>query len=550
MMPQHDPEPFEPDATATGPTCPDAPRGWSRILAPGVGEAWPCNAVRRLLLLSLLIAVAGGIVLALPLSWHGHHPYDPDLSSTEQDLYDLSTHTLNCLFTAAAAFTGTGLHVYELGSDFSTFGQYAVLALMEMGGLIWLTLSTVAGWRLRAAMGWSGGREDGSHRAMIRVALVVLALAIVFQLIGTLTFLPSARDGMLSDDQEARPWLTAAFTSVSAWMNCGLTLRRNAWVSMDTTTRVYVLLAGLTWLGSLGGPVLYEIIRMPFRRARSAGRTVSPFLKLTVFGSVAMVMLGAGCLFLVESTTAAHWQLHDKAIGRPGHLATSSASAAPSTLPADAGNTEGVLVFSSRDSIRADRERLRSQVPARRFASSLFLSLQTGSTGMTPVRLDDDSIAPASRLILIIMMFAGGPLGGTAGGVRLMTVIVLAVALIRATRGATDDGDIARHRCFASAGVILFGMALLVTCVTLVLVYRQPDSLDRCLFEAVSACGNVGLSTGLTSALPSEDHTPGPLLLRLSSRFALILGMLLGRLLPLAVILRMTRTDRVHAINV
>lgn len=518
-------------------------RSWSRTLAPGIADPWPRHALRRLVLGCVLLSVVGGLLLSLPVSWHGHHPYESELTLTEQNLHAVGTHGLNCLFMAVAALTGTGLQVYDAGADFSRFGHCVLLVLMELGGLLWLTLSTAAGWRLRAAMGWGTGDEATTHRAMVRIVLVVLGVAIGLQLLGMLAFLPVAREGGFAGGDVVSPWFAALFTSVSAWTNGGLLLRPDAVVRLSGAVWTYVVLAGLMWLGALGGPVLYELLRRPFRRAGMAGW--SRFLKLTVTGSVVMAPLGAGCVFVTESTTFAHWQLRYRAQDRPGHLTTSSESPAASIPDSAEDLDEGNrIVFSGEDSELARGQRLRSLPGVRRWGAALLLALETGSGGMAPVRLDDESIAPASRLVLTGMMFVGGPLGGMAGGVRLMTLMVLAAVVfqtLRDSREATPGQTAGRFECFAAAGVILLGMGLLVAGVTWVLVYRQPDSLERCLFDAVSACGNVGLSTGVTAALPYEDHTPGPLLLRLSGRLALIFGMLAGKMLPVAVILSMTR---------
>jgi Trk-type K+ transport system membrane component len=71
---------------------------------------------------------------------------------------------------------------------------------------------------------------------------------------------------------------------------------------------------------------------------------------------------------------------------------------------------------------------------------------------------------------------------------------------------------------------VIVGMFAAVSLVTLGLLFTESASLQRVLFEAVSACGTVGLSTGLTDELT----IPG--------RVIIILAMFVGRLGPLTVL--------------
>ncbi len=533
-------------------SCP-AQRGWMRSLMPGTGEAWPCHSIHRLFLVILLIWLIGTALLALPVAWDGYHPYEADLPLSQQKAYPLSTHVLNVGVMSMGALTGTGLPLLNVGHDFSLFGRWVLLAMMELGGLVWLTLSTAAGWRLRAAMGWGHADDEPSHAGMRRVVMVTLGLAVLLQAVGALVLRSATLNGTLLpeglDGNDATSWAAAIFTSVSAFTNTGFLWRRGSLIGSDVGVWVYVTLGALMWLGALGGPVLYEIVSRLFHRAGAPRRGWSTFFKLTVLGSVGLVITGGLLVFIVESTRNAQWQLRYESEGRPGHLNTSSSGGSASESPTtasdaligggfDFGNGDEPLSLSEPPS-RAERERLQTMSAGQRLGHALFLALQTGSGGMHGVRLDDASIAPASRWVLTGMMLIGGPLGGTSGGVRFVTLIVLAVALRRAIRSEIDGRELFRAKAVSACGVGLVNMLGLVAVVTFVLVYRRPDALERCLFDAVSVCSNVGLSTGLTAGLPLEDHTPGPLILRFLSRLTLIGGMLLGKLIPLFVMLRM-----------
>jgi len=142
--------------------------------------------------------------------------------------------------------------------------------------------------------------------------------------------------------------------------------------------------------------------------------------------------------------------------------------------------------------------------------------------------LDTGAIGNGAKLVLIVAMLAGGGLGSTAGGVKLVRVLVLLrLAQLAIQRSAMPDhavvqpslggrtleaDDIQRALVF----LLLFGLVVLLSWAAFVFAgYPPMDSL----FEVVSATGTVGLSAGVTShALP--DWLKG----------VLCLDMLLGRL--------------------
>lgn len=164
----------------------------------------------------------------------------------------------------------------------------------------------------------------------------------------------------------------------------------------------------------------------------------------------------------------------------------------------------------------------------------MAFSAQT-TAGFSTVAVDP--LDPFSKVVLIIAMGIGGSVGSSAGGIKLLRLIVM-VRLVqlmilktrltpRAAVGTRiagrqwDDGELVR--VLAVAGLFV-GVVLISWLPFLWAGYAPLDAL----FEVTSATGTVGLSTGITgAALP-------PLLKGL-----LCLDMLLGRLeiLPVLVLL-------------
>lgn len=144
--------------------------------------------------------------------------------------------------------------------------------------------------------------------------------------------------------------------------------------------------------------------------------------------------------------------------------------------------------------------------PALRHATLLAVSAQT-TTGFTPIPIGE--IGPAAKLVLIASMLSGGSLGSTAGGVKLLRVLIafrLLHWVMQRTRLAPHAVSEPRIRGEGLAGaeiqrasVVILLFLLVVGISWLPFVAMGYDPLDA-LFEVASATGTVGLSTGITSS--------------------------------------------------
>ena len=104
-----------------------------------------------------------------------------------------------------------------------------------------------------------------------------------------------------------------------------------------------------------------------------------------------------------------------------------------------------------------------------------------------------------------MLMFIGGGSAGTAGGIKVTTFFLLGFVIWAEIRGEPDVtvshrrvGNPAQRQALT---VALLGVAA-VAGGTLALLTLTAHSLDVVVFEAVSAFGTVGLSTGITAGLP------------------------------------------------
>ncbi len=487
-----------------------------RFLIHGGAIGRPSHAGTRLLLAAIGACILGGAILSLPVCW-GNKDAHPAEWDSAYPAYKLAVHTLDCTFTAVAALTGTALTRQDIGAEFDRPGQIAILVLMQIGGLAALVIGTCAGWRLRNLVGWEGIDDDTSPRGMRRLVIFAVTIALVLEIIGAaLLISPGAgTDG----DASAWSWerlFPAAFYAVSAFCNAGLTLTPDSLIPHGGAHAVYAAILPLMILGGLGGPVLYDLAR---RGTRYRGLGIGYLSRHTVYTLLAaggLLTVGTLTIRFIENSTA--YQLRFPREDTPGRLML------PTTAPVTATR------HSPETTQRAEAQRLASMPPAQQWLASAFLATSTGGGGMWTVRIDEASLSPATRTVMMLGMLIGGGVGGTAGGLRIAMLLLLLSALVSPGRtlraGELSPRQIGRQQGMILAAAIAVTLCGLAALCALVLIYRETGSPLVCLFEAVSATCNVGLSTGLTQQLSVHG------------RVAVMLAMLLGRVLPLALLMR------------
>jgi trk system potassium uptake protein TrkH len=146
-------------------------------------------------------------------------------------------------------------------------------------------------------------------------------------------------------------------------------------------------------------------------------------------------------------------------------------------------------------------------------ADSSNLAINARTAGLPFDAISD--LPQAATFLLILMMVIGASPGGTGGGLKVTTLSLL-------SRGTLDtiQGEPAGRR-FGTALIWLSVYVGMLVVSTLGLLITEPDMhLDRTLFLAASALGNVGLSHNPVSA-----SNPG--------LYVLSATMILGRVAPM-----------------
>lgn len=365
-----------------------------------------------------------------------------------------STTLIDALFTATSAVTVTGLTVVPTADHWSMAGQVIILFAIQIGGLGTLTMTSILAMAI--------GRQRGLRSKLItQEALNVGRLGEVGSLLRTVAITSVVIEGTLAiiltvgfllagEPPHTALW-HGVFYSISAFNNGGFTPHSDGLVPyFDTAAHTWLILFPITLgvlLGSLGFPVILVLRQVGwFKFSRWNLNT-----KLTVVTTFALLLLGWVLWTAFEWNNAA--------------------------------------------SVGAEN-------PLSKTFHGFFASTMMRSGGFNLV--DMDELEPITLLMTDALMFAGGAPASTGGGIKVTTLAVVVLAILAEARG--DRHVIAFHRSVPedvlriAISVIAMG-ATIVLVATGAVVAISGASLDRALFEVISAYATCGLSVGLSGEL-------------------------------------------------
>lgn len=367
------------------------------------------------------------------------------------------------LFTATSAVCVTGLAVTDTATHWSPFGQAVILVGIQVGGVGIMTLASLLGLLVQRRLGLRSRLLAQAENPTVRlgdarrVVRGVLTLSLGIE--AAVTVVLTARFALGHGEGFGTALWHGGFTAVSAFNNAGFALQPGGLVDFVGDWWVCLPVCAAIVLGALGFPVLVELAATgrQGRHRRDWGSSVrrwSLHTKLTL--TVSGILLLAGTALV----TTFEWR-------NPGTL--------------------GPLPWPDK------------------LLAGLFQGVQPRTAGFNTV--DYGAMRPETWLVTDVLMFIGGGSASTAGGIKVTTFAVLVLAMAAEARGGTDVQAF-RRRIPDQVVRVSVGVALLATAWvgagTLVLMELTGLSLDRAVFEAVSAFATVGLSTGVTGRLPAS----------------------------------------------
>ena len=388
---------------------------------------------------------------------------------------------MEALFISTSATTVTGLVVITPALDLSLFGQFVVLALMEIGGAGFIAFSVLLFQLIGRRVGITGRQIIRNTLGVfettriIPFTLTVLGITIGIQLLGALALWLRWRPTMGDGEAVHR----AIFHSVSAFCNAGFDLFSGTGQNLfgyDADPYTLIVMMALIIIGGLGILVGVDLASYYWERRLTIHTKLTLVLTLTlyIFG-LAVVLMDP----IFEGTTFVDMSWHD------------------------------------------------------RFWKALFSVVSARTAGLTIIPIHE--LGEASILTIMVSMFIGGAPASMAGGVTMSTLAVLAVTVFSTVRGnphAVAFGRTLPLETIAKAVAIMAVSMMVVFVVTLLLLADTAGDFTAVTFEVISAFSNTGYSLGLTGEL----NTFGRLLIAFT--------MFWGRLGPLTLVVLLAQRER------
>lgn len=356
----------------------------------------------------------------------------------------------DALFTAVSAVCVTGLTTVSTALHWTFFGQLVILIGIFVGGLGILTLASMMALMVSKRLGVRGkliaqeAMNAGRLGEVGSLLRIVITTSVCIEIVLAVFLAP--RFIILGEPVPEALW-HAVFYSISSFNNAGFTPHSDGVVPYENDLWVLIPLMVGGFIGSLGFPVLMVILNSGLKIRRWNLHT-----KLTLQVSVILLLAGAVLWGFLEWSN-------------------------PNTI----GNMS----------------------PGDKVVHSLFASVMSRSLGFNLV--DMNQVNSATMLLTDALMFAGGGSASTAGGIKVTTLAVMFLAIVAEARGDSDvkiyGRTIPQGTMRVAISVIMMG-ATFVLIATGALLAISGQSLDRVLFEAISAFATCGLSTGLSAQLP------------------------------------------------
>lgn len=362
---------------------------------------------------------------------------------------------VTALFTATSAVCVTGLIVVDTAGYWSSFGEAAILVMIQVGGFGIMTLASLLALFVYRNLGvWGRVLAQAETKALDlgdvrRVLLGVAVFSLAFEALTAVLL-----TGRLVAGYEVplgRAVYLGIFHAVSAFNNAGFALFEDNLIRFVSDWWFVLSIAGAVIIGGIGFPVLVELWRA--RRNEAHRPRWSLHTKLTLAMTAALLLAGAVMVMALEWTNPLTL----------GHLST------PSKL-----------------------------------LSGVFQGLTPRTAGFNT--LDYEAMRETTWLGTMILMFIGGGSASTAGGVKVTTIALLAAMVYAEARGEPTVELMGRRipgPAQRQALSVVVAAAVAVVVGAFFIMAMSEGALAPSLFEAVSAFGTVGLSTGITPELSS-----------------------------------------------
>lgn len=361
------------------------------------------------------------------------------------------TDFMTALFTATSASCVTGLVLVDTYNHWSVFGQILILVMIQIGGLGTIAMRILLATFLRRNITLKA-------RNLLQESINSLQIGGIVRLIrqalkGTILFEAAGAFVMAFYFVPRLGWgrgiYYSVFHAISAFCNAGFDLMGYqgeyvSFVSAVDHPLINIPIMALIIFGGLGFIVWVDVWKQKFRFRKFQFHT-----KL-VLTTTAVLVLGGGLIFYLLEKDASM-----------------------------AGLSVDGKVY-----------------------ASLFASVTARTAGFNTV--DTALMSEGGKLFNVMLMFIGGSPGSTAGGIKTTSIAVIffyMAAYLRGKQGAEVFGRrISDETVRKAVAVFVLNLSLALGAVLIINGVEKLPMIDL-MFEAFSAIGTVGMTTGLTRDL-------------------------------------------------
>ncbi len=353
---------------------------------------------------------------------------------------------LDNLFIATSALSTTGLVTISVSDSYNALGQIVVLILIQLGGIGYMTLGSFV--ILSRSSELSGVRSEVGRTVFSlprsfridKFIRSVIVFTVVIETVGAL-----ALYAIFQKAGVPTPLWSAVFHSVSAFCTAGFSLYNSSFEAFAGDFWLNVVIASLSYLGAIGFIVCVDFWRMLMGKVQKITLT-SRIILWTTFWLIAG---GSLLLFLTEPS-------------------------------------------------------LRSKPPEERLLAAVFQAMSASTTvGFNTIGVS--GLSKASLLLITLLMIVGASPSGTGGGLKCTTFSAIGGVMMSALRGTREvrfwGAPVPLERIWMAVAALGFYLLMFLAGTYLLELTEQGFSFEQNLFEAASALGTVGLSTGITPDL-------------------------------------------------
>jgi Trk-type K+ transport system membrane component len=373
------------------------------------------------------------------------------------------TPLADALFTAVSTICVTGLSTVDMGTHWSPLGHVFVYVGVNVGALGVLTLASILGLVISKRLGLrakliaagdsnplrahGGPVNEGQTVRLGEVGLLLATVALstlVIEAALAVLLYPSL---LLNGVDPLTALWEAPYYAAMSFTNTGFAPNAEGLTPFAQDYFMLTVLMTGVFLGSIGFPVIFTLWKHQWHVRRW-----SLHAKLTLITTVVLFFAGAGVFLLLE-------------YGNP-------------------------KTFGSMDAWDTTFQ-------------AFFLSAMTRSGGFSIIDIGD--LHGSSLVAGSMLMFVGGGSASTAGGIKVTTLAVLALAVWSEAKGRQSveafgrriPSDVQR----VALSVVAWGATIVaVSTITIAQITKAP--VETVLFDVISGFATVGLSTGLTAELP------------------------------------------------